>query len=288
MTTPTIVMRARNDRPVIARTLAALARQTVQSRLIVFDNQSTDGTEADVAAAAAAVFTVPAGSYVPGKVLNAAMREAASDIVVFLNSDCVPDDPRWLEKLLAGFTSDAVAAVFGRQRPRPDCTPLLARDTEAAFGDGTQALGWRHHFSMANSAIRRSVWLNLPFREDLQYSEDIDWTWRARQQGFEIRYVPDAAVEHSHNYNWRQYYRRQFGEGEAEARIFDWNAWQRSWLRYAALPYVRQVLGDMKHAVRHRQVSALMTAPTFRLAQLLGRHAGFRLGWSRRMTMVKP
>ena len=37
MTTPTIVLRARNDRPVITRTLAALARQTVQSRLIVFD-----------------------------------------------------------------------------------------------------------------------------------------------------------------------------------------------------------------------------------------------------------
>jgi len=285
MTTPTVIMRARNDRPIITRTLAALARQTVAARLLVFDNQSTDGTEAEVAAAAAAVFTVPAGQYVPGRVLNAAMREADSEFVVFLNSDCVPDDPRWLERLLAGFSSENVAAVFGRQRPRPDCTPLFARDTETAFGDGTDATAWRHHFSMANSAIRRSVWLNLPFREDLQYSEDIDWTWRARQQGLEIRYVPDAAVEHSHNYSWRQYYRRQFGEGEAEARIFDWNAWQRSWLRYAALPYVRQVLSDVTHAVRHRQVTALVTAPAFRMAQLLGRYAGFRQGWSRRMAV---
>jgi len=248
---------------------------------VVFDNASTDGTRELAERHADAVFTVPEGAYVPGRVLNAAMREATSDIVVFVNSDCPPDDERWLETLVAGFTSGTVAAVFGRQRPRPDCVPLFARDTEATFGPSDAPCAWRHRFSMANSAIRRSVWAAMPFREDLQYSEDIDWTWRARQAGFEVRYVGAASVEHSHNYSWRQYYRRQFGEGEAEARIFPWTRWQRSWLRYSLLPYLRVVAADVRQALARAEVTAALSSPVMRLAQLTGRRAGFRRGWAR-------
>ena len=284
MTTPvTVIMRARNDFPVLRRTLAQLSRQTVPFRLVAFDNGSTDGTRELLARDAAVVIDVPAGGYIPGRVLNAAMREADSPVVVFLNSDCVPDGPEWLARLLSGLLSDRVAAVFGRQRPRRDCLPLFARDTEAAFGDGVASRLWRHHFSMASAAIRRSVWEAMPFREDLQYSEDIDWTWRARQAGFEVLYVSSSSVEHSHNYTWRQYYRRQFGEGEAEARIFAWTNWERSWLRYSALPYFRQVVADVRFAVRRGALRAAIASPVFRLAQLAGRRAGFRRGWNRRM-----
>jgi rhamnosyltransferase len=67
---------------------------------------------------------------------------------------------------------------------------------------------------MASSAISRQVWEQYPFRDDIQYSEDIDWTWRVRQKGFSIRYAADSVVEHSHNYTPLQFYRRQLGEGQ--------------------------------------------------------------------------
>ena len=278
---PWVIMRARNDMPVITQTLAKLGEQDHPFRLIVFDNASTDGTTEEAGRHADLVVDVPAGTYVPGRVLNQAMEVTDGERVVFLNSDCTPVDARWLSALLGGLTDDRVAAVFGRQVPRPGCHPLLARDIEATYGDGQAQASWRHCFSMASSAIRRSAWQRRPFNENLQYSEDIEWTWQARQMGFEVRYVPDSAVEHSHNYTLRQFYGRHYGEGRAEAAIFDWSPWERTWLRYALLPYGRQVLSDVTHALAHGLAGAALYAPLLRGAQLLGRRAGFRDGLRR-------
>jgi rhamnosyltransferase len=137
---------------------------------------------------------------------------------------------------------------------------------------------------MASSAVRRSAWQDIPFNEFIQYSEDIEWSWRVRQQGWSIRYVPSSVVMHSHNYSLRQFYRRQFGEGRAEASIFDWSGWQRSWIRYSGLPFLRQIANDWMYCLRQHQLFAAFASPMVRLTQMLGRRSGFRQGWKERIS----
>ena len=278
MSSVDIVIRAYNDMPVIEETLRAVRNQSQAGHILVMDNASEDGTTAVATELADRVITVPAGAYVPGAVLNEAMEETDSEYVVFLNSDCTPLDDQWLEGLLSGFDSKEVVAVFGRQVPRPDCLPLFAKDTNDTFGDGAMQATWRHCFSMASSAIRRSTWQAMPFNPEIQYSEDIEWTWRARQQGGTIRYCPESRVYHSHNYTLKQWHRRQYGEGKADAKIFDWTPWERAWLRYSALPCVRQVLSDWKYAIKRRALGAIIYSPAMRVAQMLGRRKGFNAG----------
>jgi len=141
---------------------------------------------------------------------------------------------------------------------------------------------WRHCFSMASSAIRRSVWEERPFDESLGYSEDIDWTWRARQSGREIRYVPDSVVLHSHDYTLRQLWRRHHGEGRAEARIFDWEPWERSLLRYSLLPWARQVASDIAYCARAGDWGSVIRSPIVRASATLGRRSGFVRGLGER------
>ena len=224
-----VVIRSHNDLGYLKETLARVLSQSVQAHVHVYDNDSDDGTVEFLKTQPVRVHRVPAGSYVPGVVLNWAMQEvsASAPLVVFLNSDCTPLDDQWLDTLLDGFADVDTAAVFTRQVPRPDCMPLFAKDTEDTFGDGSRQQHWRHCFSMASSAIRTSVWETMPFREDILYSEDIDWTWRARQRGKQIVYVKDSKVYHSHNYTLGQFFRRQYGEGKAEANIFEWSRWER-------------------------------------------------------------
>jgi rhamnosyltransferase len=276
--TPCILLRSHNDMPLIGKTLEALHRQDHPFRLIALDNESTDGTREELLKYTDAIETIPRGTYVPGRVLNRGMAMSTGELVVFLNSDCTPQHKEWLRNLLQGFDTDRTAAVFGRQIPRPDCHPLLAKDTEDTYGDGLRQQSWRHCFSMAASAIRRSVWKDMPFREEIQYSEDIDWTWRARQKGWNIRYVPDAVVMHSHNYTLKQFYRRHYGEGKAEAAIFDWSPWERSFVRYSLLPCIRQVVDDIRYSFARGLLSAAAFSPALRLAQLLGRRKGFCAG----------
>jgi rhamnosyltransferase len=273
-----VVMRARNDMPLVKETVDKVLKQTIPTFLLAFDNGSTDGTREYLQAHANALVDIPADEYVPGRVLNNGAGQANSDIVVFLNSDCTPADGHWLENLLKPFEDPQVGAVFGRQLPRPGCTPVAARDIEDTFGDGLAQDRWRHCFSMASSAIRKSAWKNIPFSESVKYSEDIDWSWRLNRAGFQVRYAPESCVFHSHNYTNEQWNKRQYGEGKAEALIFPWSAWQKSLLRYSLLPFLRQVLADMIYSLKKHQWNGLWIAPGYRYSQMIGRRAGFTSG----------
>jgi GT2 family glycosyltransferase len=275
---PCVVMRACNDMPIIKETLNALSRQKQEFRLIVFDNDSTDGTREIAEQYADLVVNVPRGEYVPGKILNQGMSISHSDIVVFLNSDCTPTSKGWLSELIGGFHSPEIAAVFGAQLPRKECHPVHAKDIHDTFGDGHSQAKWLHCFSMAASAIKRDVWNELMFSESLKYSEDIDWTWAIKQMGYKINYMPEAKVLHSHNYTIKQSYKRHYGEGEAEANIFKWSKWQMSFTRYAILPFIKRIVSDWNYAIREFDFYLFVSSPVIRAAQVFGRWQGFRQG----------
>src|SRR5205823_9694534 len=59
--------------------------------------------------------------YRPGRVLNQGMQLAQSERVIFLNADATPQTADWLGPLVAALADPQVAAVFGRQIPRPNC-----------------------------------------------------------------------------------------------------------------------------------------------------------------------
>lgn len=275
-----VVIRSHNDLAYLKETIAMVLKQSLKAEVHVFDNDSTDGSVQYLATVPVHVHRVPEGTYIPGAVLNRAMKtvDPISEFVVFLNSDCTPLDDQWLEELLAAFCRSEIAAVFGRQLPRPDCKALFAKDTEDTFGNGERQQYWKHCFSMASSAIRRSIWEGMPFREDITYSEDIDWTWRARQNGHVVAYAKNSRVYHSHNYTLAQFAKRHKGEGRAEARIFTWSTWEKSWLRYSLLPLLRQIKSDYFYALRTGHLSLLVRSPLLRTAQMVGRRKGFLQG----------
>ncbi|MEM1177960.1 MAG: glycosyltransferase [Acidobacteriota bacterium] len=270
-----VIVRTWNDLPLIEQTLAGIRRQTVKSHILVFDNDSEDGTTGVAHRLADDVIRVPRGTYVPGRVLNEAMVRTRGPLTVFLNADCTPEHDEWLEELLRAIEPEGVAAAFSRQLPRPDCNALEALDIERCYGDGNRQSRARHLFSMASSVVRRSAWRSFPFSGDLSYSEDVHWTWRARQRGYAVRYAPDSRVFHSHNYSWRQLYRRYRGEGKAETEIFEWSRWQRSLLRYSVLPWGRQVLLDWLELIPRANLAAAVEAPLYRAIQGVGRRRGF-------------
>ncbi|WP_300970427.1 glycosyltransferase [Thiocapsa sp.] len=278
-----IVMRSYNDRAVIGGTLLAIQRQTYRNfALWNFDSTSTDGTFEIIQS-----FSDPArirrnssASYNPGRVLNEAVRTVGGDVLVFINSDATPEREDWLARLIAPLADPEVGAVYGRQTARPDCRALFEKDTERAFGDGREAATWVHFFSMANCAVRREVLERFPFETRIQYSEDIEWSYRLRKAGLRIRYVPDAPATHSHNYTLRQSFKRQFGEGKAEAWIFREGEIKTSFMRYCLLPFGMEVIRDLRWAVTRGSLDALLHTIPLRAVQKWGRWRGLLEGQS--------
>jgi rhamnosyltransferase len=278
-----IAMRSYNDIGVIRGTLEMVACQGYRNfRLWSFDSSSTDGT-LDIIREynePERILCNDPKDYNPGRVLNNAVTAIGehADIIVFLNSDATPEREDWLERLIAPLAEPDVGAVFGRQTARPDCRELFRKDTERAFGDGREAAKWLHFFSMANAAARRDVLLDHPFETRVQYSEDIEWSYRLRGAGLRIVYVPEAAATHSHNYTLKQSYKRHFGEGKADAWIFRNGELKTSFLRYVALPTGMEVLRDLAWAARERSLDAALHSVPLRVTQKWGRWRGLREG----------
>ncbi|MGI6356557.1 MAG: glycosyltransferase [Lentisphaerae bacterium] len=269
-----VVIRSHNDRIFIDRTLDGLRRQTQTDFEVIFcDDNSTDGTAEVIAEWPDALRLPPEeGGYVPGKVLNRAVRAASGDIVVFNNADAIITHDEWLANLTRPFDDQAVAATFARQDPRPDAWPMVQRDHARAFGDGRVAANWRHFFSLASAAARRHLLLEQPFDERLQYSEDIEWSWRMKRLDWKISYVPDAVAEHSHNYEPAALWKRFYNEGLADAAIFD----DSPNLLRAFRRWLAETARDYAFCLQQGSWKGLLSAPAYRFRQKFAHYCGLR------------
>lgn len=170
---------------------------------------------------------IPNKEFGHGLTRNLAAQMARGEFVVFLTQDAVPSHDGWLDNMLEPFEiSEKVGCVLGKQIPRPDCFATLkreVRDVFRSFGDDgaiaihrktahTDKLGVTNTFlSDANSAVRKSVVLKVPFR-DVSYAEDQALGIDMLEAGYYKAYAPLGSVFHSHNYPLGKYFRRKFDE----------------------------------------------------------------------------
>src|SRR5471032_2338962 len=132
-----IVLRSFNEGWALRDTLLALQAQNHRNwELIVFDSGSTDGSVELIRRAQPRHFVqLLPHEYRPGRVLNQAMELAGEERVIFLNADATPQGADWLGPLVSALADPQVAAVFGRQIPRPNCAVAFAHDYERCFGE---------------------------------------------------------------------------------------------------------------------------------------------------------
>ncbi|GAF92689.1 unnamed protein product, partial [marine sediment metagenome] len=139
-----VVVPTRNRREVLSRALEALARQTYEPfEIIVVDDGSTDDTpmllarfaEQNPSLAFRWLRNEPQRGANPSR--NRGVGEARGPFVAFVDDDCIAE-PEWLERLLAGFLSDRVAAVTGRvDDPEPaNIYELTFKGTHRVHGRG--------------------------------------------------------------------------------------------------------------------------------------------------------
>ena len=269
-----IIMRSYNEAWALQETLPALAAQDHPiGELIVIDSGSTDGSQDLIRAANPAHFIqITPQEYNPSRVMNHGMRLAQSDICIFLNADATPQGSHWLRPLVETLQDQKVAACFSRQIPRPDCQAVFACDYDRCFGPQRESAHWDHFFSMVSSGLRKPVWQQRGFREDLQYAEDDDYTRWCKASGYDVRYVPDSIAMHSHNYTPAQSYKRALGDAVAIAKAT--RAQPKNWLRAVALGWLNDVRHDLRFCLASGRMSELPHAAQIRYQQRRGKWHG--------------
>ena len=218
----TVVIPTLNPGPELADVLDRLEAQqgAAVDQILVIDSSSTDGTRALLERRGIEHQVIARKDFNHGLTRNLGVQKARGEVVAFLSQDALPE-PGWLAGLLEAFDDASVGGAYSRQLPREDASPFavdrLAHWPASAAEPRRQLLPPIEVFETmplakrlatvcfdnVSSAVRRSVALDIPFR-DLPFGEDRDWAYRAMAAGYTIRYCSASAVIHSHDRSaWR-------------------------------------------------------------------------------------
>jgi GT2 family glycosyltransferase/glycosyltransferase involved in cell wall biosynthesis len=203
----------------LAQLLTAVREQGGEAvELLVIDSGSRDDSVELARAAGAAIHQIAPEEFGHGRTRNLAMELASGDIVCFLTQDAVPA-PGWLDAHLAAFELEPkVGAVYGPHLPRPDTSPMIARELDGFFAsmapDGEPALqraGDLAFLSNVNASYARACWREIRFA-DIAYAEDQAFGQAMLAAGWTKVFHPGAAVRHAHDYGPLEFARRYFDE----------------------------------------------------------------------------
>lgn len=275
-TSVSVIVPTLNGAATLPALLAGLARAAARRpvEIVAVDSGSRDATVALLRDAGAVVVELGAERFGHGSTRNRGAARARGEVLLFVTQDVEPVGDGWLEPLAAAFAEPQVAGVFGRQIPRgasPEeaflartnypatARRLTAADLAAPFGPG------RTYFSTAFGAVRRAVWERLPF-PTVVMSEDQAWAREALKAGHVVRYVPEAAVYHGHDFALGRAFRRNFDSGSSLETLGLAGASWRGGLRHLA--------GEARWIARERGITRL----PYTLVYEAVRMAGFQLG----------
>jgi rhamnosyltransferase len=272
----------------LRRCLAGIAAQRSEQdvEVVVVDSGSADGSVELARSTGARVCEIPSSEFNHGATRNLAAELARGDVLVFTSQDAFASDEGWLAALTAPLAEDdSLAGAYGRQIAHLEATPPERFFMDFLYGERArmQRAAGIHELSMettlfsnVNSAIRAEVFARFGFVDDIIMSEDQEWSRRVLLAGYALRYVPEAAVHHSHPYTLRQAFRRFFDSGVSSERAYMAGARPSSVvLRRQALRYAREELAWLWGTGRRRWIpySAAYEAAKFAGLQLGIRHA---------------
>lgn len=194
-----VVIRAKNEARWLSSCLHAVMNQDYPDfEVIVVDNNSTDGSRAIAERYGCRIVDISDADFNFSRALNWGIAAGDGELVAMLSGHCVPVHERWLSYLAMHFSEPDVVAVYGRQEPLPDSKATDKRDLWISFGLDRKEQRRDYFFHNANSIIRRSVWENIPFNENIHGVEDQDWAKKVLRGGARIIYEPLARVFHHH------------------------------------------------------------------------------------------
>lgn len=173
-----VVIRFKNSAATLPGVLDALRRQSIQPDLIVgVDNQSTDGSRALMNGAGAKVvdWTQP---YHHPSVLNFAISQCPTDLVLVLSSHTVLESRDAVERLVAAVSESDAACASAKWDADPFYTDAIDWHELKAKG-----LKFGSIYSNSMGIIRRSLWEQLPFDESLATMEDAAWAVEQVKRG---------------------------------------------------------------------------------------------------------
>ncbi len=225
-----IIIPSFNRRAELERLLAALADQQIPAasyEIIVVDDGSTDQTREYLAGLSDNTRWLAHERQGPGQARNSGAAEARGSILLFIDTDCVPE-PGWLAALSAPFSDESVGATGGAEVMQPGDSKLEQVISHVMFsklstgglrgGSGKRLA--KYYPRTFNMAVRKSIFDKLGGFKPMYNGEDVEFSYRVRQADYELEYCDEARVAHIRTYSVTDFIRRIFIMGRTRVTLY--------------------------------------------------------------------
>lgn len=161
----------------------------------------------------------------PGPSRNVGYQQARGHYFVVFDSDCILP-PTYFEAVARGLQEFGFDAWGGPDRGHENFTTVQRAMaytmssvlTTGGIRGGKKRIGWFQPRSF-NMGISRKVFeVTGGFKFD-RFAEDIEFSIRMRNQGFNVGLIPDAFVYHKRRTSFSQFYKQVFNFGKGRALI---------------------------------------------------------------------
>jgi glycosyltransferase involved in cell wall biosynthesis len=271
-----IVIRCYNEREHIGRLLYGVFEQQADDfEVILVDSGSTDGTiEIAEKYPITEIVHIPPEKFSFGRALNYGCEASRGDFCIFISAHCYPRRVDWIERLLEKFDDDDIAMVYGKQRGGGQTKFSERQIFRRWFPDEDIDYQLTPFANNANAAIRRSLWKEFPYDEELPGLEDLDWGKRIKEHGYEISYASEAEIVHIHDETAQEIFNRYRREAIAHKQIIED---QEFTLVDFVSSFLRNTVSDFRAALKQGKFAEnIWSIPAFRFLQFAGTYRGFR------------
>jgi len=270
-----IIIRAFNEEEHIGKLLTGIDQQTFQEREVVLvDSGSTDATLEIASKYDVKIVNIKSSEFTFGRSLNRGVEAAEGTYIVIISAHCYPVYPDWLEQLLRPFEDQQVAVSYGKQRGADSNHYSEHQFFRTYFPDISQPDQGQPYTHNANAAIRRSLWEEHPYNEEITGLEDLAWSSWAKSQGYSIAYVSEAEIIHIHKETIKQIHNRYRREAIAMKQLLPESHFS---IRNMIGMFIQKSFSDLYQARKDRVFwKELLNILSFRLVQYLGTWEGYR------------
>lgn len=189
--------------------------------VIVVDNNSTDGTP-EIVSQYPVRLLYERELQGPHAATNTGLRQAQGEIIVFTDSDCVPETG-WLRALVAPFADEHVVATGGKieaYQPASRVERFLA-EARPSKNCLRMSESWATSIVTGNAAYRADAIHAVGlFNANMYTGSEVDLAWRVQSTtGKTVVYVPQAVVYHIFSPSVRRMFRQFRIRGYSEIML---------------------------------------------------------------------
>ncbi|MRR53104.1 MAG: glycosyltransferase [Deltaproteobacteria bacterium] len=269
-----VVIRCFNEAEHIEKLLRGIFHQTLKKvEIILVDSGSTDETLTIASRYPVKIIHIHPEDFSFGRALNRGCEVASADFIVLASAHVYPVYDDWLETLLSHFMDDRVGLVYGKQRGNEQTKYSEYQIFRQWFPDKSNNHQSHPFCNNANAAIRKNLWEQIAYDENVTGLEDLDWAKRIMELRYKIAYSAEAEIIHLHNESYGSIFNRYRREAIALKQIIPEEKFTfPDFLRLCSI----NTLNDWRHAW-HDQVcfQEYFSILAFRLMQFWGTYRGF-------------